>query len=106
MRFPALFRHEEDALDVPRAASCHARPRHPRDQREPRHPDDAASCQASDEGQMRVIVVGPPGGKVSREGVHGLLRLLGGGRVQPQQISQVRQVLRSCEANLHAVSVS
>ncbi len=86
---PALFRHDEDALDVSRAARGRARPRHPGHERQPRHANDLGSGsglglgQSCDKGEMRVVVVGPPRVKVDREGRDGLIGLLVRCRVQP-----------------------
>ena len=96
---------DEDALNVAGAPRHGAGPRHPRHEREPRHADRSGVGGTSEEGDVGPTVVRPPAVEGDREGVEGLLGPLVRRRVQPQQPSQVHQVVGRCESYLHAASV-
>ena len=80
---PALFRQDEQALDVCRVPSAIARPRRTWDESQPHHADGLALGRSSDKGNMRVFVIGPPCFKVHGEGLDGLPGPLVGRRVHP-----------------------
>lgn len=99
---PTLIRRDEDTLQVRRMTTGVSWPRHTWDEGKPCHADDLAPVASSDEGNVGVVAAGPPRGEVDGEVLDGLVGLLGGCSMQPEQSSEVRDVVMVRDPNVHA----